>query len=385
MNNMKKKNLLSICCYVACCLVSFNVSLASADLAEIDAGIVPKSINGRCFNDMNQNEQIDDGEPGIPDVQLTLKRLYGFSFRTVARIRTDSSGNYNFTTNKWGLYQIEETNPPDSTSTTPDTVVFFIGLFNRKPSINFGNLLTDAAKPEVSITADPAAIKKGDSSTLHWSAENADTVSIDQGIGAVPAAGSVEVFPLGTTTYTITAVGKGGTAQSSIMVIVQNSVTTTTTIPNPPPPTSTTSTTAKLTSTTTTVSATTTVRPTTTTTGVSTTTTTQEPQTIITLASFSSIPGNKMVTLKWVTESEAENAGFNVYRVESANESYIKLNSSLVPAQGTSISGGTYTFIDNDVVNRTTYYYKLEAIDIHGVATVHGPVSATPLFLHGIR
>jgi hypothetical protein len=32
--------------------------------------------------------------------------------------------------------------------------------------------------------------------------------------------------------------------------------------------------------------------------------------------------------------------------------------------------------LDEDVKNRTTYFYKLEDIDIHGTSTMHRPVSA---------
>ncbi len=34
-----------------------------------------------------------------------------------------------------------------------------------------------------------------------------------------------------------------------------------------------------------------------------------------------------------------------------------------------------YEFIDDDVKRRKTLWYKLEDIDLGGVATMHGPVS----------
>jgi len=39
------------------------------------------------------------------------------------------------------------------------------------------------------------------------------------------------------------------------------------------------------------------------------------------------------------------------------------------------MSGATYQFIDSEVKNRNTYYYKLEDIDLNGISTMHGPVS----------
>ena len=60
------------------------------------------------------------------------------------------------------------------------------------------------------------------------------------------------------------------------------------------------------------------------------------------------------------------------------------INTSLIPAKGTSTEGATYEFIDKDVKNRKTYYYKLEDIDLNGKSTMHGTVSATPRWILGI-
>ena len=38
----------------------------------------------------------------------------------------------------------------------------------------------------------------------------------------------------------------------------------------------------------------------------------------------------------------------------------------------------SYQFIDSNVRNRTTYYYKLQDIGLNGTTTDHGPKSATP-------
>jgi parallel beta-helix repeat protein len=84
------------------------------------------------------------------------------------------------------------------------------------------------------------------------------------------------------------------------------------------------------------------------------------------------------VTLAWETGSEVDNAGFNVWRAETADGTYIQLNDALIPAQGDPLSGASYNFTDSDMVQGMTYYYKLEDVDTHGVSTFHGPVSATP-------
>lgn len=74
--------------------------------------------------------------------------------------------------------------------------------------------------PEVAFSAEPQEIKLGDSSTLKWSTTNADSVSIDQGIGSVDQNGSLSVSPQQTTAYTLTATGAGGITTESVTVTV---------------------------------------------------------------------------------------------------------------------------------------------------------------------
>jgi hypothetical protein len=116
----------------------------------------------------------------------------------------------------------------------------------------------------------------------------------------------------------------------------------------------------------------------------SSSTTTTTPVTVITLSSFTATPKNRDVILEWKTESEIDNAGFNLYRSTSESGEYIKINDSLIPSQGSSTQGASYEFVDKDVKNRKTYYYKLEDIDLKGTATMHGPVSATPRWIRRI-
>ena len=100
--------------------------------------------------------------------------------------------------------------------------------------------------------------------------------------------------------------------------------------------------------------------------------------TAITLASFEAKAGNRKVTLIWETATEIDNAGFNILRAESENGEYVQINESLIPAQGTATQGSSYVFVDTEAANRMTYNYKLEDIDLNGISTMHGPVSATP-------
>jgi len=129
----------------------------------------------------------------------------------------------------------------DSVSITPDIgTVAASGTTTVTPSATTtytitatgsGGTATDTATVEVSqpaptvtISADPATVVAGSSSVLSWQSTNADTVSIDNGIGAVAGSGSISVEPTATTTYTITATGPGGTATDTATVEVSQPV-----------------------------------------------------------------------------------------------------------------------------------------------------------------
>jgi len=75
--------------------------------------------------------------------------------------------------------------------------------------------------------------------------------------------------------------------------------------------------------------------------------------------------------------SKLDNAGFNLWRSEVADGEYTKLNPSLIPARGNPDTGTSYQYAGAAVVKGMTYFYKLEDVDLHGLSTFHGPVSAT--------
>ncbi len=337
---IRKKLIVPIVLIVCCLLLGISIGNTAETVTEIGVNVLKGSINGTCFNDVNQDGKINQGEQGIPGVTVTLRRFsfFGFSFKDVASIETDAEGKYLFSVNKAGIYQIEESDPPGSTSTTPNKVVFYLGQFNTRQVIFFGDII-DSSTTTIPVTTTMQATTT-----------------------TIPATTTMQAT---TTTIPVTTTMQATTTTTPATTTIQ---ATTTTIPV-----------------TTTIQATTTTIPVTTTTIPTTTSTTQEPPTVITLASFIGIPGNREVMLVWVTESEIENAGFNIYRAETEDGTYVRLSESLIPAQGTATSGATYTYADRDVVNRRTYFYKLEDTDVNGAATSHGPVSATPLFIYGIK
>ena len=84
--------------------------------------------------------------------------------------------------------------------------------------------VTVAQGPELAVSAsvEPATIHAGDKATLRWTSQNAASVSIAPDIGAVNAAGSVQVSPAATTAYTVTATSASGqttTATATLNVL----------------------------------------------------------------------------------------------------------------------------------------------------------------------
>jgi peptidoglycan-associated lipoprotein len=86
-----------------------------------------------------------------------------------------------------------------------------------------------AARPTVTLQANPSTINKGDATTLSWSSTNATQLTISPEVGSVAPEGSTKVTPSESTTYTVTASGPGGTADSTVRVTVGAA-------PPPPPP-----------------------------------------------------------------------------------------------------------------------------------------------------
>jgi M6 family metalloprotease-like protein len=94
----------------------------------------------------------------------------------------------------------------------------------------------------------------------------------------------------------------------------------------------------------------------------------------ITLLSFEGSVDNKNnVTITWETGMEADSTGFNLYRSDQENSTYIKINESLIPAEGNAISGSSYNFVDKPDYGIS--YYKLEDVDYHGASTMYGPIN----------
>jgi len=101
-----------------------------------------------------------------------------------------------------------------------ETTTYTITATNAGGTTTANVAVTVLFPPTVTISADPTTLMPGESSTLSWSSTNAESASIDQGIGPVSVNGTTTVSPTETTTYTITATGPGGSAADSVEVVV---------------------------------------------------------------------------------------------------------------------------------------------------------------------
>lgn len=89
------------------------------------------------------------------------------------------------------------------------------------------------ARPTVSITANPATIERGQSSTLEWNSTGAHTLTLEPGLGRVPVRGNLTVSPYESMTYRIVAEGAGGKAEATANITVNPRPIA----PTPPEPT----------------------------------------------------------------------------------------------------------------------------------------------------
>ncbi len=88
------------------------------------------------------------------------------------------------------------------------------------------------------------------------------------------------------------------------------------------------------------------------------------------------------VVLTWTTESEVDNAGFNLRRSETRNSGFTLINPALIAGAGTTGERQTYTFTDTSAKPGVEYYYQIEEVAFDGkpqalaMRMLRGPVSA---------
>ncbi len=86
------------------------------------------------------------------------------------------------------------------------------------------------------------------------------------------------------------------------------------------------------------------------------------------LTSFTATPQEAGVELCWSTATEANVAGFNLYKSAHETAGYDRVNTSLIEAKGQITIGYDYTYLDQTAPSGILYY-KLEEIDLEGRST----------------
>ena len=71
--------------------------------------------------------------------------------------------------------------------------------------------------------------------------------------------------------------------------------------------------------------------------------------------------------LRWSTATESENFGYDIYRGESEDGPFERLNEDPIPGAGTTDKRSEYEFVDDQIEPGKTYYYYLESISMSGV------------------
>lgn len=75
------------------------------------------------------------------------------------------------------------------------------------------------------------------------------------------------------------------------------------------------------------------------------------------------------VVIRWTTESELDNAGFNILRSESRDGEFKQVNAKLIDGKGTTAERSIYKWIDVSAKSSVVYYYQIEDLSFAGERT----------------
>ena len=87
----------------------------------------------------------------------------------------------------------------------------------------------------------------------------------------------------------------------------------------------------------------------------------------VTLSSFKATRTAEGAVINWTTESELDNAGFNILRSRTKTGAFEKINAKLIQGAGTTGERSTYTWTDTTAKPNKVYYYQIEDVSYAGV------------------
>ncbi len=86
----------------------------------------------------------------------------------------------------------------------------------------------------------------------------------------------------------------------------------------------------------------------------------------VSLSYFHPALENSEVVIRWTTESELDNAGFNILRSETQHGVYKQINRQRIQGAGTTGERNTYKWIDTTAKPNVVYYYQIEDVSFTG-------------------
>ena len=86
----------------------------------------------------------------------------------------------------------------------------------------------------------------------------------------------------------------------------------------------------------------------------------------VSLSFFRPTLENGEIVIRWTTESELDNAGFNILRSNNKNGEYKQINTELIQGAGTTGERNTYKWIDPTAETGVVYYYQIEDVSFAG-------------------
>lgn len=85
------------------------------------------------------------------------------------------------------------------------------------------------------------------------------------------------------------------------------------------------------------------------------------------------------IQVVWQTESEFETAGYNIYRSESPDGDYSRINETMIQGVSDAFAGGEYVYTDASVEAGRTYFYRLEEVELDGSTTFYDASPDEPI------
>ena len=86
----------------------------------------------------------------------------------------------------------------------------------------------------------------------------------------------------------------------------------------------------------------------------------------VTLSSFLPKRTDAGVVIKWTTQSELNNAGFNILRSATKTGKFVVINPTMIQGAGTTGEKHTYSYTDKTAKPNVVYYYQIEDVSFDG-------------------